>query len=334
MADLSRDNYLAGDYAIGSFISREFTGELNLGSGEFEREQDLSELAGNFTASEEIFAGYAMVEQRFADKFLIVAGVRLEQTQLEYEGFQFDDEEETLTGTPQENRDYLNVLPGLHLIYNILPRTVLRFAYTNTLALMAEHYFGTVGILSGGLFYKDVNDFIVTQRFEGFNFEGREWENFAQPINGGNATLFGAEIAFQRQLDFIAPSLKGVGLYFNYTFTSSEVTDFNFEGREDDELEIPGSPKHTLNASIAYEDKRFTSRLSFNYASDFVDEVGESDFFDRHYDQVTKTLGLYANANNLLNQPLRYFQSVSRRTMQAEYYNVRFDVGVKFDMSN
>ncbi|NRB47949.1 MAG: TonB-dependent receptor [Saprospiraceae bacterium] len=380
LADLSRDNYLAGDYAIGSFISREFTGDLNLGSGQFERAQDLSELAGNFTASEEIFGGYAMVEQRFAEKFLLVAGLRLEQTQLEYEGFQFDDEAETLTSTPQENRGYLNVLPGLHLKYNILPRTVLRFAYTNTLArpnyfdlvpfrqiedgeeltignpdleattstnfdLMAEHYFGTVGILSGGLFYKDVNDFIVTQRFEGFSFEGREWDNFAQPINGGNATLFGVEVAFQRQLDFIAPSLKGMGFYFNYTYTSSEVTDFNFEGREGDELELPGSPEHTLNASIAYEDKRFTSRLSLNYASDFIDEVGESDFFDRHYDQVTyldlnfsyslsKTFVLYANANNLLNQPLRYFQSVSRRTMQAEYYNVRFDIGVKFDMSN
>ena len=192
-----------------------------------------------------------MVEQRFAEKFLLVAGLRLEQTQLEYEGFQFDDEAETLTSTPQENRGYLNVLPGLHLKYNILPRTVLRFAYTNTLArpnyfdlvpfrqiedgeeltignpdleattstnfdLMAEHYFGTVGILSGGLFYKDVNDFIVTQRFEGFSFEGREWDNFAQPINGGNATLFGVEVAFQRQLDFIAPSLKGMGFYFNY----------------------------------------------------------------------------------------------------------------------
>lgn len=380
LADQSKDNFLAGDYTIGSFISREFAGDLNLGSGEFEREQDLSELAGNFIANEDIYGGYAMIEQHIAEKILIVAGVRLEQTKLEYEGFQYDDEEEALTGTPQENRDYLNVLPGLHLKYNMLPRTVLRFAYTNTLArpnyfdlvpfreiadgeeltignpdleattssnidLMVEHYFGTVGILSGGLFFKDVNDFIVTQRFEDYTFEGREWANFAQPINGGNATLFGAEIAFQRQLDFIAPALKGVGLYFNYTFTNSEVTDFNFEGRENDELDLPGSPQHTLNASIAFEDKRFTSRISFNFASDFIDEVGESDFFDRHYDQVTyldlnfsyslsKNFVLYANANNLLNQPLRYFQGISRRTMQAEYYNARFDIGVKFDMSN
>lgn len=37
-------------------------GELNLGFGEFEWEQDLSELVGNFIVSEEIFGGYVMVE--------------------------------------------------------------------------------------------------------------------------------------------------------------------------------------------------------------------------------------------------------------------------------
>jgi outer membrane receptor protein involved in Fe transport len=107
---------------------------------------------------------------------------------------------------------------------------------------------------------------------------------------------------------------------------------------------LPGAPQHTLNASIAYEGKRFTSRISLNYASDFVDEVGAGTFFDRYYDEVTyldfnasfsitENLVVYANANNLLNQPLRYFQGVSDRTMQSEFYNVRFDLGLKFDLT-
>jgi TonB-dependent receptor len=377
--DISKDNFLAGDYTIGSFASKEFVGDLDLEGAGFEGEQDLSELAGNFTASENIFGGYAMIEQNLGPNLLVLAGVRLEQTNLEYEGFRFDDDAGTLEATPKQESDYINVLPGLHLKYNIRPRTVLRFAYTNTLArpnyfdlvpyqqieegeelsignpdleattsvnldFMAEHYFGNVGILSGGFFYKDISDFIVTQRLVDHPFDGNIWENFSQPINGGNANLFGAEVAFQRQLGFIAPALKGVGIYLNYTFTSSEVTDFNFEGREDDELDLPGSPEHTLNASLAYEGKRFTSRVSFNFASDFIDEVGSEAFNDRYYDQVTyldlnfsysltDNWVIYANANNLLDQPLRYFQGVSSRTMQAEYYNVRFDLGVKFDMS-
>lgn len=376
--DLSKDNFLAGDYSIGSFTTKEYLGDLDLTGAGFEREQDLSELAGNFTASEDIYGGYAMLKQNFGKEILLVAGVRVEQTNLEYEGFRYDDEEETLTATPKSVNDYINVLPGLHLKYNVSPRSVLRFAYTNTLArpnyfdlvpyreiadgeelsignpdleattsinfdLMAEHYFGNIGIVSGGIFYKDISDFIVNQTFDDYTFEGTEWASFSQPINGGNASLLGFEVAFQRQLDFIAPALSGLGIYLNYTFTDSEVTDFNFEGRETEELSLPGSPKHTLNASLAYEGKRFTSRVSFNYASDFIDEVGSEAFGDRYYDQVTyldvnlsysvsDRLVIYANGNNLLNQPLRYFQSDSKRTMQSEFYNARFDLGVKFDL--
>lgn len=377
--NFTKDNFLPGDYAVGSFTTREFVGGLNLTGLDFEGEQDLSELAGNFNASERILGGYAMLRQNLGSKLLLLAGLRLEQTNLEYEGFTYDDEEETLDASPKQTSDYLNVLPGLHLKYNLAPRSVLRLAYTNTLArpnyfdlvpyrqiedgeelsignpglkattsmnldLMAEHYFGTVGLVSGGVFYKDVSDFIVNQTFDDYTFEGREWASFSQPINGGNAALLGFEVAFQRQLDFIAPALRGVGVYFNYTYIDSEVTDFNFEGRENDQLELPGSPKHTLNASLAWEGRRFTSRLSLNYASDFISEVGEEAFADIHYDQVTyldlnfsyslnKNWVIYANANNLLNQPLRFFQGVSNRTFQAEYYNTRFDLGVKFDFT-
>ena len=208
---------------------------------------------------------------------------------------------------------------------------------------MAEHYFDGIGILSGGIFYKKIDDFIVTQRLTDVDFEGTLYTDFAQPINGGSARLLGAEVALQRQLDFIAPALRNFGVYFNYTYIDSEVTDFNFEGREGETLSLPGAPRHTLNASLAYDHNRFTTRLSFNYASDFVDEVGETAFFDVYYDEVTyldfnfnysltPKLVVYGNANNLLNQPLRFFQGDNSRTFQAEFYDVRFDLGLKFDI--
>lgn len=379
LQDESKDNFLAGNYTIGSFIGDEYLGDLALTSSDFEGEQDLSELAGNFDATENIFAGYAMINYSITDKFKAIVGVRLEQTQLEYSGFVYDDEAETLNPSDKFESDYLNVLPGLHLKYTVNPKTVIRAAYTSTLArpnyfdlvpyreiadgeelsignpeldpttstnldLMVERYFGNVGILSGGLFYKDISDFIITQSFEDFEFEGNTWADFSQPINGGNATLLGAEFAFQRQLDFISPSLKGLGLYLNYTFTQSDVTDFNFEGREDDEITLPGSPEHTLNFSLSYDAKTFTARASLNYASNFIDEVGGESFSDRYYDQATyidfnvnysvaPNWVVFANVNNILNQPLRYFQGVSSRTMQSEYYNVRFDLGVKYDFT-
>ncbi|SER28479.1 TonB-dependent receptor [Neolewinella agarilytica] len=379
LEDQSRDNFLAGDYQAGSFISREYVGDLNLRGADFEGEQALSELAGNFDADENIIGAYAMLEQQLGPKLLAVAGLRLERTSLEYSGFRYDDEEETLTATGKATSDYTNLLPGLHLKYNLKKNTILRFAYTNTLArpnyfdlvpyrqiedgedlsignpdidptrslnldLMVEHYFGNIGLVSGGVFFKDISDFIVNQSLDDFTFEGTEYGSFTQPINGGNANLLGLEVAFQRQLDFIAPALRNFGLYFNYTFIDSKVTEFNFEGRENEDLSLPGAPKHTLNASLAYDTGNLTTRLSLNYASSFIDEVGDEAFTDVNYNAVTyldfnfnyslsPRFTLYGNANNLLNQPLRYFQGSSERTFQAEYYNVRFDLGVKFDLA-
>ncbi|MEL7160392.1 MAG: TonB-dependent receptor [Bacteroidota bacterium] len=250
--DIGKDDFLAGDYDAGEFADREFVGNLPLSGSGFEGERDLSELAGNFDASENILGAYAMLEQQLGPKLLAVAGLRVERTALEYSGFRYDDEAETLTATDAEESDYTNFLPGLHLKYQLEKNTILRFAYTNTLArpnyfdlvpyreiedgeeisignpdidptrslnldLMAEHYFGNVGLVSGGIFYKNIDDFIVNQSFDDFTFEGTTYDNFTQPINGGSARLLGLEVAFQRQLDFIAPALSGVSFYFNYT---------------------------------------------------------------------------------------------------------------------
>lgn len=144
---------------------------------------------------------------------------------------------------------------------------------------------------------------------------------------------------------FIAPALKCVGFYGTYTYTHSRVEDFNFEGRENEkDLSMPGSPEHTANASLYFEKGGLNLRLSYNFASDFIDEMGESTFYDRYYDKVnymdvnaSYTFGkkfkttFYAEANNLLNQPLRYYQGTKDRTMQAEYYGVKVNAGVKIN---
>ena len=44
------------------------------------------------------------------------------------------------------------------------------------------------------------------------------------------------------------------------------------------------------------------------------------------------TLRIFLEANNLTNQPLRYYQGVSERTQQIEYYRPRFNLGLKFDL--
>lgn len=125
----------------------------------------------------------------------------------------------------------------------------------------------------------------------------------------------------------------------------SRVKDFNFAGRENESgLRLPGSPEHTANASLFFEKAGVNIRLSYNFASDFIDEMGTSKFYDRYYDKVnymdinaSYTFGkkikttLYADATNLLNQPLRYYQGTKDRTMQSEHYGVKVDAGVKIN---
>ena len=113
---------------------------------------------------------------------------------------------------------------------------------------------------------------------------------------------------------------------------------------EGEDIKMTGSPEHTANASLYYEKKGLNVRLSYNFASEFVDEFGTVAALDRYYDKVNyldanasyifgdkfKTT-FYVEANNLLNQPLRYYQGTKDRTMQEEYYGVRLNAGVKIN---
>ncbi len=379
LENFSKDNFLVGDYATGKQITPEYLGGLDLtNSSLFEEERMAEAEAGDFNATENIFGGYVMLNQNFGPKLLMIAGVRIENTSQEYQGNQYDADEDKNTLTDKVADSYINILPGLHLKYDFNKTTILRAAWTNTLArpnyfslvpyrqvsredneieignpdlipttsmnfdFMFEKYFKTIGIVSAGVFYKDIKDFIVTETREKYLFEGTTWDTYSQPINGGNATIFGFEAAAQRQLDFLPGFWKGFGLYANYTYTTSSVSDFRIEGREDDDISLPGTAKHTLNGSLSYDSKRFSFRTSVNYASAFIDEFGEEAFYDRYYDKaihldvnanyaITPKFRVYAESNNLLNQPLHYYQGISSRLMQAEYYNVRLQFGVKLD---
>jgi TonB-dependent receptor len=380
LKDFSKDNFLAGDYETGNHVTAEYLGSLDMtNSSLFEEERDIEETAENFNAKENVLGTYLMLTQNFGARLSMIAGVRLENTMLEYQGYQYDADENVATLSDIVSDSYINVLPGAHLKYNFNKTSVLRAAWTNTLArpnyfylvpfrqitrvdneiaignpelipttsmnfdLMFEKYFRTIGILSAGVFYKDMEDFITFETREDYLFEGKTWDTYERPINAGNAEILGFEFAAQRQLDFLPGFWKGLGLYANYTYTTSSVSDFRIEGREDEEISLPGSAEHTVNASLSYDSRRFTLRTSLNYATDFVDEFGEEAFYDRYYDKalfldinanyaVTPRVRVFAEAINLLNQPLYYYQGISSRLMQGEYYNVRLQFGMKIDL--
>ncbi len=355
--------------------------ETQLENGSFSMAPVYDEFAsGNYTAEETVSAGYLMVDHQFTKQLNVVAGVRYEATAVDYQGNELNLDTETISPTSGD-QTFSSILPGLHMRYSLDDATFIRFAWTNTIArpnyydlvpysaisfedeewqqgnpnlkptrsmnfdLMAERYFSNVGILSAGVFYKSISDFIYEQETKRsrLNSDGESIElDYIQPQNGDSATLLGLEIAAQKQIE----SVPGLGVYGNYTLTTSSIEAKGELGqRNDEDLNLPGTAEHALNASISYENKGFTARTSLNYTSAFIEAggYGKSAFYDRYYDSqthldinatyaVSPMFRIFVDMNNLLDQPLRFYQGEVDRTMQVEYYGRRFTMGLKFDM--
>lgn len=380
LSDRSDADYLAGSqYQIGEFVTTDFLSNLNLyDPALFEAENILDEyVTGNFDAEERITAGYLMLNQNIGDKLFLIAGARVENTDITYNSFELDENENVSPTTGEKS--YTNFLPGVHVKYDLSENSIVRFAWSNTLArpryadlapfrqvnfgdselevgnpdleptrsmnfdLMAENYFKTIGVVSAGLFYKEIQDFIYSVDENDYTdpVSSLVFSDFSTVRNGEGASVFGFELAVQRQLDFLPGVLKGVGIYGNYTYTSSKVE--GIPGRTDESLSLPGTAKHTYNFSLSFESKKLYLRASLNHASDYIDELGGSSFFDVYYDKqtfvdlnasytLTNKLRFFTELNNLTNQPLRYYQGSEERTRQEEFYNARFSAGLKFDL--
>jgi TonB-dependent receptor len=378
--DYSDADYLAGSqYQSGIFADEAWLGGLNLMEGESVTDEFLR---ANYNVKENVWAAYFMTNQKISEKLGVLVGLRFEQTRLTATGNNILDED-TLAGKLTKESTYANLMPGVHFKYDASKKTVFRFAWTNTLArpnyaditptldvvtsdeevflgnpdlapttsmnfdLMAETYFSNVGLLSGGLFYKSINDFVYTFQSEistdAFGPETAGFEVF-QPLNGDKASIFGVEVALQKSLDFLPGILKNLSLDANYTFLTSDASGIrNEDGAKRTDLDLPNTTPNMFNASLGYADKKINARLSANFSDSYVDEIGGNAFEDRYYDKqffldfnagytINKSLRLYADINNITNQPLRYFQGVSNRTMQLEYYGRRITFGLKYDV--
>lgn len=104
-----------------------------------------------------------------------------------------------------------------------------------------------------------------------------------------------------------------------------------------------------FNLSLSYETRKLVANISGNYTAAYVDDsddagYSEEAFYDRYYDKqffldvhasyaLLSNVRIFGEANNLTNQPLRYYQGDQSRTAQIEYYGPKFNVGVKWDLT-
>lgn len=378
LIDQNDANFLAGSqYGAGQYVDPAFLGTLDLSNATlFDAEDVPSEyVRANYEVKEQVFGAYAMTSQQLSERLEVLAGVRIESTKTEAIGNQIEDKEDVL-GTIEADNNYVSLLPGLHFKYNLNSRTVLRFAWTNTIArpnyadivpsvdvvaddeeiylgnpeldaaksmnfdLMGEYYFKNVGIISAGLFQKNIEDFtyqfVTEDAATGFDV--------FQPQNGDDANIFGAEFSFQRQLDFLPGFARNFNLMLNYTYLTSSADGIrNSDGEERADVDLPGTAPNMFNGSLGYNDKKVSLRLSANYSDAYIDEIGGNALEDRYYDEqflvdfnasytINDNFNVYFDLNNITDQPLRYYQGLKNRTMQAEYYGRRITFGLKYNL--
>lgn len=391
------ENWQAGGsrYIPGTFVSNTFLGSLHLTDTSLFTASLLPEeyLAANYKAKENIIAGYVRWDQNFSEKTVMIVGFRIENTAIDYKGNYVEDEED-LVGTIERKNNYTNVLPSLTFKHSVTEDFILRAAITTALArpnyyalapyvnsivsdqkidagnpdlkatysynfdLMAEKYFRSIGMISGGVFYKKMDDFIyqyIDRSYTTDNFAtdypdlanpiptSENWE-YTQKRNGESVDVYGFEVAFQRKLDFLPGTfLSNFSLYGNYTYTKSKAKGItNEDGELRSGLGLPGTAPHMVNGSLAWENRKFSARVSLNYTSDYLDALGGSESDDVYYDKqlfvdvnasykITPQLRIFLEANNLTNQPLRYYQGSSNYMYQLEYYRPTYTLGLKFD---
>ena len=354
-------------YDIGRFQSPPAMREL-LASGTLESEKNLEEDLADYTLNEDTYAGYGLVNLDIGSNVNLVGGLRFENTTDKYNAFElaYDEEGNISDLVPVSGKtSYTQWLPQVLLRYRLAERTNLRAAVTRSFArpnfgdiapyqltntesqeitrgnpdlvpttawnydLLFEHYMASVGLVSGGLFYKQLTDNIFLSTFPE-EIDGVEYD-VTQPVNGATGSLYGAEVAYQNRW------ASGFGIYFNYTYADSTA---NYTSRADTQLQ--GQAQNVGNLALIFEKSGFSGRVSLNYNGKSLFEVAEEAARDLYVDdhmqldfsaqqQLGKNVSLFLEAINLTNEPYRVYEGSKDWTRQSEWYSWWGTIGVKLN---
>lgn len=330
----------------------------------------LTELGEDFVADENVQAAYLMGTYD-GDNWRLIAGARVERTDYTATGNQLElDEEGDLTISKRTaSSDYTNVLPGLHFHYELADDLMLRAAWTNTIArpsfndisprasidtdeeevklgnpeldpyeainydLMLDWYYGKGSLLSAGIFYKDIDNFIVEQtRNDVAEFAGFD---VTQPVNALGAKVKGLELNMQHSFEM--PALAGFLVGANLTLLDTELA---VPDRAGESFSLPESAEKAGNLYLGYENDLFSARASLSYRDKFLNEVGESAMYDIYVAEHTqlditasyklsKNLELVTELVNLTDEPLELYQGTKDYNFQYEEYGMTVAFGVK-----
>ena len=285
-----------------------------------EGDSEIPELGGglsrNFDLKESHLSLYGMATYTPSDYWTVLGGLRLTQTDTEVNGFVYLDDQKKLERNVGK-KDYLSVLPSLHVTYSPDENTNYRLAltrtfarpdfgqlspgatyleaenqlrsgnpeldptYSNNIDVMFERYFGDTGIFSAGYFYKQIIDPVFSTSYQG-TYRG-ESVTVKGANNGDDAWLHGIEFTFNTTLDVLGDWGKDFGFSANATFMDSEMEIPN----RDEKVSVPRQADALYNLALYYDNGRFAARVALNHKGSYIQDHGDSADFDEYYGDYT-----------------------------------------------
>jgi len=334
----------------------------------------------DYSVREDVTAGYLLGRWDSA-QVRVIGGVRMEHTRNDIRGNEVILEDETVAPL-RFKRSYTDWLPSLTVRYEPIHNLVFRAAGSRSLVrpklsklapnvvidddegevgnpflkpykawnvdLSAEYYFAGNGAISGGVFWKDVKDYIVDITQFDTSYNGIDLDELTTATNGESAKIKGIELSYSQIFSMLPAPFDGLLLQLNYTYTDATGKLVSYD--EDDNpylrtIGLPASSKHTFNTVIGYEKGPLSLRAAGTYRSKYLDEAGGAAEEDRIVaDQfkldlsakyrITPGVRVFAEWINVTDAPYFAYQQYEgrRRLLQYEDYSwtAKFGISANF----
>ncbi len=338
-------------------------------------------LGGFFNDTENIYAGYAQYDGHFG-KLGVLVGVRVENTDATLRGIgsTTDASGNTTTAPTSVKSNYTNAFPTVQLRYEFSPQFIARATYStgigrpgflqttaganvdvgnqsvsvgnpnlkpitaNSFDGSLEYYLPNAGIVSVGLFDKELDNYILQRITRSNNYPGISGVTTISTYSNVNgAYARGIEANYVQKFTHLPGLLDGLGFSGNVTYVDSKVQirdSLTNGGLPASYSALPGTSKFTYNIAGFYEAHKVQLRLALLHVDATIFQVGSADGLDVFEDarttldltssyQVLPHMAVYFNAKNLLNTPLRYYEGYSTKTIQREFYDISYEAGVR-----
>ena len=374
------ETYYASRYENGVDVRPGYVQSL-LGPGTIGPSDQTSSLQQYLDAREDVYALYGQYELS-AGPFGLIGGARVEETRDRANAFSAGvDAMGTPFANPvSAAHSYTNLFPSIQVRYQIDADLLARATWSSTIArpgfnqanaalsidlgagivttgnpylkpatansfdVTIEKYLGAAGILSLGVFDKEISHYIVANVLPNQTLPNLGlYPGNSLPLkiftytNAGASSARGLEFNWEERFRDLPGVLSGLGIGANYTYVDSR-----FEIRTGENSPLPSTSKNTWNASIFYEKNGLSLRLvAYSVSADLFGIGGDKtgDVFNGKRTSmdfgsslsITDHLTVYAEAKNLLNTPHVFYQGTSDRPIQREFYGQDYLLGVRFD---